>query len=194
LGRRAILSVFAMVAMLVLAGCGAGGPVVASKSDVASLAQTIEALGPDVDPAEAARAAEIAYAHTRELAILYEIEDPPLVHNSKVNMGVKPRGLCWHWAEDMERRLDAENFQTLELHRAIANSESAILIDHSTAIVSAKGDSFRDGVVVDPWRYGGRLFWSPLLEDTRYEWRSREVVLAEKRADLIARGMPPGSY
>ena len=71
------------------------------------------ALGPEVDPDEAARAAEIAFSYTRELAIQYQITDPPLIHNTKVNMGLKPRGLCWHWAEDMERRLKAEGFQTL---------------------------------------------------------------------------------
>ena len=188
---RQVLTAFSVVAFLVL---GAGGPVDADRRDIDQLAMSIMALGPDVDPDEARRAAEIAYTHTRELAIAYEITDPPLIHNSKVNMGLRPRGLCWHWAEDMETRLDAEGFETLDMHRAIANADNPILIDHSTAIVSARGDTFKDGIILDPWRFGGKLFWSRLVDDARYEWHSREVVLAEKRAELIARGMPPGVY
>ena len=67
-------------------------------------------------------------------------------------MGLKPRGLCWHWAEDIERRLRAEDFQTLDLHRAIANANN-IRIEHSTTIVSRRGDGMYDGLVLD--RYCG---------------------------------------
>ena len=82
------------------------------------------ALATDIDPDEADRAARIAYSHTAQLAQEYQITDPPLIHNAKVNKGLRPRGLCWHWAEDIERRLLQENFQTLTLHRAIANADN----------------------------------------------------------------------
>lgn len=157
----------------------------ASEMEVARLETGILALGPDIDPEEARRAAEIAYAHTHRLAQEYEITDPPLVHNTKVNIGLKPRGLCWHWAEDMERRLRAENFTTLEMHRAIANADNPFRIDHSTAIISARGDAYDEGVVLDPWREGGVLFWSPVATDDDYEWVERSVVLKRKREQLI---------
>ncbi len=179
--------------LLVLVACGppsdATDPV--TEADVAALAKSIEGLGPDVDPLEARRAAEIAFGYTRELAIRYEIEDSPLVHNTKVNMGVKPRGLCWHWAEDMEKRLDAEGFETLAMERAIANAFNDWLIDHSTAIIVAKGDGFEDGVVLDPWRYGGHLFWDETVDDTRYTWIAREEVFARKRAKMGPDGLLP---
>lgn len=165
-----------------LAGCG-GGPekrAVPGSLEIAELRQEILALGPGIDPEEAGRAARIAFEHTRELAIAYQITDPPLVHNTKVNMGLKPRGLCWHWAEDMENRLRAENFRTLDLHRAIANSDNPFRIDHSTAIISRKGDNMYAGIVVDPWRLGGVLTFVPVLEDTDYKWQPRLAVLEEK--------------
>ncbi len=141
-------------------------------------------MGPGIDPEEAARAAALAFAHTRTLAQQYQITDSPLVHNTKVNLGLKPRGLCWHWAEDMEKRLDAEGFQTLEMNRAIAEGRG-LRIDHSTAIISRIGDGFAKGVVLDPWRNGGVLFFAPVVEDTRYAWEAREVVLG-RRIDLLA--------
>lgn len=171
---------------LALAGCGSAPEKRgrAGTAEVAALREMILAMGPEVDPVEAQRAAEVSFSHTRELAIQYQITDPPLIHNTKVNIGLRPRGLCWHWAEDMEKRLDSEGFATLEMHRAIAEGRG-VRIDHSTAIISAKGDPYTAGVVLDPWREGGTLYYAPVVEDTRYFWEAREVVLG-RRADLAA--------
>ncbi len=172
-----------LLSAVMFGGCAATPPD-ASKSGVAGIADlslAIQALGSEVDPEEAARAARIAYGYTRQLAIEYEITDPPLVHNAKVNSGLRPRGLCWHWAEDMEARLKAENFRTLDIHRAIANADNPLRIDHSTALISRRGDTMYQAIVLDPWRYGGVLFWSPTAGDTRYGWRPRLEVLEQKR-------------
>ena len=183
---RKITCLLPLAALLIVAGCGADTPPERSPGDrreIAELTQGIMALGPAVDPEEAARAARIAVTHPRQLAQEYQITDPPLVHNTKVNMGLRPRGLCWHWAEDMEKRLRQENFRTLDLHRAIANSDATFRIEHSTAIISQRGDGMYEGIVLDPWRYGGILFWSPTRTDPRYEWHPRAAVLARKRQE-----------
>lgn len=162
-----------------LAACGAV-PEDARRPDVPGLSQEIAGLGADVAVDEAARAAQIAYAYPLELRRSYNVTDSPLVHNAKVNQGLRPRGLCWHWADDMETRLRRENFQTLDFHRAIANADN-LRIQHSTVIISAKGESMNEGVVLDPWRYGGLLYWSPTLEDARYSWVARQTVFEERR-------------
>ena len=184
LNAQKISWVFTLIGFLMLA---AGAPTIPalSQDDTDELAAAILGLGPDVDPDEAARAAYVAYTSSAQLAVEYEIEDHPLIHNHKVNMGTKPRGLCWHWAEDMEARLKQEGFETLTIHRAIA--EHVLSIDHSTAIISAKGDDFDDGLIVDPWRYGGALHWGRVNEDTNYAWRSRSEVLRERREAIVAK-------
>ncbi|MEI4231358.1 hypothetical protein [Roseovarius sp. D22-M7] len=169
----------ALVAALLLAACGAPPPP-PQPDEVSRLAAAIRALGPEVDAEEAARAARVTYTHTATLARQYRITDPPIVHNTKVNMGLKPRGLCWHWARDIEDRLKAEEFQTLEMHRAIADPDNALLLEHSTAIISAQGDSFNKGIVLDPWREGGRLTWVPTAQDDEYDWEARSAVMARK--------------
>lgn len=158
-----------------------GGPAPGTEQEIAALAQGIRALGVEVDPQEAMRAARVTYEYTYQLSKEYQITDGPLVHNTKVNMGKRPRGLCWHWAQDIETRLKQENFKTLDLHRAVANSFN-LRLEHSTAIISRKGDHFRDGIVLDPWRKGGVVYWTPTLEDRRYEWVARDKVLAIRRA------------
>jgi len=182
---RKAASLLSVLAVLFVAGCAsapADGPPQASQSQINELALAIQALGPDVDAGEARRAADIAFNYPLQLAREYQITDAPLIHNIKVNRGKRPRGLCWHWAQDMETRLAQENFETLDLHRAIGNSEVALRIDHSTVIASAKGEGMNDGLVLDPWRHGGRLFWGEPLADTKYEWISRTEVFALKTA------------
>lgn len=177
-----------VLAFVTLSACASPPP--STGDEVQRLASEIRSLGPDIDPKEAERAAHIAYSYTAQLVQEYEITDPPLIHNAKVNKGLRPRGLCWHWAEDIERRLKQENFKTLDLHRAIANADNPFRIDHSTAIISRKGETMYDGVVLDPWRYGGVLFWSPLAEDTKYEWVPRDIVLEKRRQEQYGELLP----
>ena len=180
---RRLVRFFPVLAFVVLTACGTAPPdqrTPATQAEIDELTRGIMALGPNIDPVEAARAAEIAYRYSHQLAFQYEIEDPPLVHNTKVNMGIKPRGLCWHWAEDMEKRLKAEGFETLALHRAIANDDNPWRIAHSTAIIAMRGEAWDDGMVLDPWRNAGELHWQTVVEDTKYKWVERTVAL-EKR-------------
>ena len=174
-----ILRMIAALALVALAACG-GPPPAATPDEVMRLAAAIASLGPEVDREEARRAAEISYAHTHRLALEYEITDPPIVHNTKVNLGIKPRGLCWHWARDMEKRLAQERFTTLDLHRAVANADNAFQLEHSTAIVSARGAAYDAGIILDPWRKGGRLTWLPVRDDNAYQWEPRNEVVARK--------------
>ena len=183
-------SLAGLLALLVACGTGPDRTTLSTRSEIVGLADTIAGLSPDVDPVEAERAAEIAVEHSLYLAEAWEVTDGPLRHNTKVNLGIKERGLCYHWAWAIEERLAEENFQTLDLHLAIANSES-LRLQHSTAIVSAKGDNLYEGVVLDGWRNGyGVLFWSPTVDDTRYEWLpqqevfNRQIARRERREEL----------
>lgn len=185
---RQSVAVFVAIAF-VLSACGQA-PKTVSQNDIDLLSVGIADLGPSVDRAEAARAAEIAYRYPLQLAEEYNVTDSPIVHNIKVNNGWRERGICVHWAEDMEARLNAEGFQTLQIHRAIAEGNE-FRIDHSTAIISAKGADFDEGIVLDPWRFSGRLYWAPTLNDEKYYWEPRLTVLARK-ADAESGAVPEG--
>lgn len=176
--------------LALLGACSAQIPDPAP-DEVSRLAAGIMALNASIDPEEARRAADIAINYPIQLRREYGLTDPPIIHNMKVNSGLRPRGLCWHWAEDMQRRIEAENFRTLTTHRAIANSHTRILIDHSTVIVSAVDDDMFNGMVLDPWRYGGRLYSAPTLQDIKYTWVPREVVFDRRRAQLAGQPYAP---
>ena len=192
--RRAALLALAALPLGACVDSARGGPPPrGTASDVADLSLALAALGPDVDPREARRFAEHAIAETHRLAVLYEIEDAALVHNTKVNRGSKPRGLCWHWAEDLETSLERLDLRTLTLHRGIANYDTPFRIEHSSVIVSARGAEMMDGLVIDPWRRGGVLSWIMARDDRKYPWRPRREVAEERYARAVARGeLPPG--
>ena len=183
---RFLTSLLSTLALVVIAGCSSPDIPPPGQENIDALTREISSLGPDIDPDEARRAALIAYEYPRQLARQYNVTDLPLIHNAKVNAGLRPRGLCFQWADDLEARLRREDFQTLILHRAIANADT-ILIDHSTVIIARKGEGFQQGIVLDPWRNGGRLFWSRTLKDTRYTWVARRDVFAERAAQKAGR-------
>lgn len=191
--RFAVKSVCLCLAALGVAGCAApvahqGVPqtmafaqVDAEEAKIADLSAAIARLGPDVDPDEAARVARIAVEEPLQWARDWGMEDAPYIHNIKVNKGLKPRGLCRHWADDLQIRMAREGFQTLDWHRAIANHAN-ILVEHSTLIVSARGAGMEQGILLDPWRLGqGELFYSAVGKDPKYKWVPRQEVFAQKR-------------
>lgn len=170
----------AALLLIGMAACTTPRPMPGSDAEIAALTAQILMLAPEVNALEAQRAANTSFKMTFSLSQSYQITDPPLIHNAKVNAGHRPRGLCYHWAEDMEAALNAEGFETLDMTRAIANSEQAFLIEHSTAVITAKGAPMNSGIVLDPWRKGGTLFWSLVAEDSRYDWLPRADVLRAK--------------
>lgn len=165
-----------LLAALTVGGC-AYKPTVEQR-DVTELSQEIMRLGPEIDPEEADRAAQISYYYSLQLAQEYGITDLPIIHNEKVHRGLRKRGLCNHWAEDLSKRLKEEKFKTLAVQRAISPPSSLRIIHHS-AVISKPGDTIYDGIIVDPWRHGGALFWAPTKVDKRYNWRPRDEVLVE---------------
>ena len=178
---------FFLATGLLLSGCSTT-PVVmqyessVEQSRVERLTRDITRLSPFVDPAEASEVANIAINYSYQLAEEYEITRSPIMHNLLIQMGVKERGLCIHWTEDLKKRLQAENFRSLEFHWAIGNYHKPLRLEHSSVVVTANGGSIEGGLLLDPWRYGGRLYWNQTSLDEDYDWFPREVIREEKLA------------
>lgn len=182
LGHWRIL--LALLMLSLFAGCTTGPHV--QHNDPAGLAPAIAGLGPNVDPDEARRAAQITQSYALQLAQEYQITDPPWTHNYKVHRGERPRGICNHFTEDILARLQQEQFKTLTLHWATSPTSLLQGVHHAPAI-SAKGDRVEDGIILDAWRDGGRLFWAPVQADPSYNWQDLNDVqdLLQARRDRM---------
>src|SRR5438876_196303 len=140
----------------------------------ASLRRSLKALSPSVRADEAQRFAQCAYVTSRQLAREYRVVFPPALNNILINTGARKRGLCYQWTEDLLHQLDALKLETLELHwgEAFARTFS----ENNGVVVTAKGQPFAQGIVLDAWRYQGRLYWGPVHKDPeKYEWKENKA-------------------
>jgi len=178
-------STFAMVPLLVLAvsppwegGRRHGELFVAGSADDASLRRRIAALSPTVSPDDARRVAYAAYMTGLELRREWHVVWLPGVQNLLVNMGARKGGLCFQWATELLVRLDALKLQTLELHWAesFANTNG----EHNVIVVTARGQAFEKGILLDNWRYSGHLVWTQVAMDPEYHWTENKSELARR--------------
>ena len=140
---------------------------------VLRLKKDLESLSNDIDEKEAFLIANTAIRFSMVLANQYELVRPPLFHNHLVNTGKKKRGLCFHWARDLIKRLRELDQKSFDFHCGIAYRDSSWMTSwrkHTSVIISAKGQAFEDGIVLDPWRNSGRLYWISVKEDG-YPWQ-----------------------
>lgn len=147
-------------------------PAFATSADDPELRARIVALGPGIDPDEARRIAEIAYTTGRDLRKEWKVVWPPGLMNFLVNTGQRKGGLCFQFAERLLWKLSALNWNTVEFHWA--ESFERTVSEHNVIVVTAKGQNFYQGIILDNWRYGGRLVWGPLLEDPHYRWHENK--------------------
>ena len=179
------VSTFAVVPLLVLAvsppwesGRRHGELFVARSADDASLRTRIAALSATVSPDDARRVAYAAYMAGVELRREWHVVWLPGVQNLLVNMGARKGGLCFQWATELLVRLDALKLQTIELHWAesFANTSG----EHNVIVVTARGQAFKEGILLDNWRYSGQLVWTQVAMDPEYHWTENKSELARR--------------
>lgn len=131
------------------------------------LGQRIASLDRSINPGESQRVAECAYLTAAELRRNYRVVGPPLFHNFLVNTGIRKRGLCFQWAEDLLAHLDQLKLTTLELHWGEARAGT--LREHNCIVVTARNQPFTTGIILDCWRHSGHLYWAAVSSD-HYPW------------------------
>jgi len=112
------------------------------------------------------------FKYSRKLAEEYELVKPPLYHNFLVNMGIKKRGLCWQFAYDMLSFVKKQNYKSFDYYIGGANINN-YWSEHNVLVVTCKGCNFEEGVLLDPWRNSGELFFCKIKNDKNYKWKQR---------------------
>ena len=176
--------IYLMGLLIFISGCAASGKLaqgpnaVKYPADISSAKidrQQAEALEKDLVALnhgsarqEARKVAETALQTSAFLSEEYELVRPPLLHNIFVKMGWRNRGLCYQWTEDLMSHLMALQLKDYRLRWGVAHRGSD-LREHNTVVITANGQSFEDGLVLDPWRNSGKLYWVVVKKDT-YPW------------------------
>jgi len=125
-----------------------------------------------VDKKEARKLSYEMLSYSSKLKDDYALVKPPLYHNFLVNIGVKKRGLCWHFAYDMLAHAKKQNLISFDYYIGGANIND-YWEEHNTLVVTCKGCKFEQGIILDPWRNSGNLYYSYVKDDKNYIWIQR---------------------
>ena len=155
--------VFFILAFLVLVHAASGK----DERSIKNLSKALAALAPDVDPGEAELLSATAHTASRSLAREYRLVWTPIFQNLLIHMGKRQRGYCGHYARDIGERLRELKLKTLVLHWGAAFAGT--MDESNCLVVTARNQPFEDGIVIDGWRRGGRLFWCALKKDSEYD-------------------------
>lgn len=162
-----------LIGFIVLNGCTSYKTVISSESlkpKVHQLTQSIINIDPSVDPLEAHKVARVAVYYPLQLRQEYQLVDSPLIHNALVNAGIKKRGLCIHWTEDLLNKLAQLDLRTLKLNWLVANQDASLRLEHSAVLVNSYFTDMRQGIVLDAWRDSGEIFFDQVSDD-HYQWQ-----------------------
>ncbi len=146
------------------------------------------ALSPSVDPKEAEEISVTSHHTSRELAREYRVVGPPFFQNFLIHIGVRKRGYCYHWAYDIGKRLKEIPLKTLDLHWGA--SEEGTRLESNCLVVTARGQPFNSGYIIDAWRNAGRLCWWPVTKDSAYVWKENLQLTAWLQNSNPAREKP----
>jgi hypothetical protein len=145
------------------------------EKSISGLTNALIALSPrTVDPREAALLSETAHHASRQLAREYGVHGDPAIHNYLIHIGLRKKGICADYTRDIGDRLKELHFKTLVLHWGAAYAKESD--ENNALVVTAWNQSFLDGIVLDGWRRGGRLFWCQVRDDHEYELGRRGLL------------------
>ena len=139
---------------------------------VKNLTNQILALNQKISKNEAMTLSKEMIFFSSQLKKDYKLVTPPLYHNFLVNIGLKDRGLCWHFAYDMLSHAKKLNLKSFDYYIGGANIND-YWEEHNSLVVTCKGCNFNKGIVLDPWRNSGILYYSKLKDDKKYNWTQR---------------------
>jgi hypothetical protein len=145
------------------------------EKSINELRDALVALSPrTVDRHEAELMSVTAHATSRQLAREYGVHGDPAFHNYLIHIGVKKKGICADYTRDIGARLKEFHFKTLVLHWGAAYAKESD--ENNALVVTARNQPFQEGIVLDGWRRGGRLFWCTVKNDTEYEAGRRGLL------------------
>ncbi|MCB4742876.1 MAG: hypothetical protein LGB68_01775 [Sulfurovum sp.] len=137
------------------------------------LTHMLTRLSPEAPYLENVRLAEdiVHYSHTLE--IKFDRHTYPWLHNFLVNVGLKERGLCYHYSDALYQYLKQQYYPHFTFHQAGANIGEYFYEHNVLVILSSKWSHFEEGIVIDVWREPGNIFISNIKDDAIYQWKHR---------------------
>jgi hypothetical protein len=155
------------------------------KGDLAKaekLASELTALSPRVNRDEAKLLADCAFATVTKLRREYRMFGTPIFNNFLIYHGLRKRGYCYQWSEDLLTAIDALRLKSLELHWG--EHDANTWRENNCIVVTAKGQPFKQGIMLECWRHLGHLYFGPIVSD--WETYAENSAYARRVRDRAA--------
>lgn len=153
----------------VLIGCSVK-PI--STPNTQSLSTLLHTIDPSIPKAQSQALAKDIYKHTHTLTQVFKLTSPPQYHNFLITIGVKEKGLCYHWSDALFLHLNTPKYPSFSFHLMGANIGN-YWNEHNTLLITSKNKPISKGIIIDPWRNSGVLYFEKVLKDENYEWVHR---------------------
>ena len=154
-----------------LVGCAVTAPSL-SQTKIKELSHLLQSLDSTVPQSEAMQLSKDIFYKTQQLTGEFEMTSPPQFHNFLVTVGAREKGLCFHWSDALYVYLSQKHYTSFEFHLMGANI-GEYFYEHNALVVVAKGGKAQQGVIIDPWRDSGELYFSKVGDDSEYAWIHR---------------------
>lgn len=143
------------------------------KDEMKQLSVLLQTLGENISKEESMQLSKDIFYQTQILTIAFDRTSSPLWHNFLVNVGLREKGLCYHWSDALYLNLSKKNYTSFEFHLVGADIGNYFL-EHNALVVVTKGGTIDDGVIIDPWRSSTEVYFSKVKEDRKYLWKHRQ--------------------
>jgi len=144
----------------------------ANTTQIHALSELLSDMDRSVPKEESLALSRDIFYKTRLLAKEFKMISPPQYHNFLVNIGLRDRGLCYHWADELYGYLSQQHYSSFTFHFVGANI-GQYWTEHNALVVVARELQIKKGIVIDPWRNAGRLYFSKVKDDISYHWVHR---------------------
>jgi hypothetical protein len=153
---------------------------IASSPEEPALVMRIKGLSSTVSLDDARRVTYCAVTSGLELAREWHVSSVsrwlPGLQNLYIKMGTRKGGYCFQYCAELLVKLEAMKLQTVEFHWG--ESQPGKMSENNAIIVTARGQPFREGVLLDNWRAQGHLAWTVVTEDPEYHWKENKSFAA----------------
>jgi len=134
---------------------------------VIKLTYMLTSMDPSISYKESNDLAKFSIRYTKELANSYGLVLSPNFQNFLVNIGLKQKGYCYNYADDLGYALVKRGYKSFNIYRII--HKKGTIFEHNAIMISPHGTT-KKGVVLDGWRDAGKLYFCRVKDD-KYDWK-----------------------
>ena len=128
-------------------------------------------ISSNIDKKEAFEVSKDLISQSTYLAKEYGVNTSALFHNTLINLELKSRGYCYHYALDLREFLKTKKYKSFKIKVIV--SKRGEYFEHTALLLTRNDIKFEDSIVLDAWRNTGDLYFSKVKGDKSYIWEIR---------------------